>query len=464
MIQTILLAVVIVILAANVLTAWCRGVSKARIRGILVAVSAAGALIVTATLRTTLVSDAFVKEILMPLLEKLNNPTLTEMIGLSDTLNEVVLHTVASLVSPLLCLTLFIAFSIVTWVIYSIVTLILRAPLRHATERALFRRTRAMIWGAVQGIAICFILMLPLLVYSQNLPVAVDALAEADVLGESEATVVEITDTYVKPLADSPVLATYKTLGGQMAADMMTDFEINGKEVALKSEIGHVTDFACNILKLSKTEMAKYGEAEAKVFAAIADSFDQSVLLPTIAGEFIYEATTAWLDDSLFLGIGKPDFGEVGEIFDPFFNKLLEILHGDAKNISALQADFHTVADMISVLAKNGVFANLSNTETLLSSLGGGVVNELITTLGSNPTMKALVPEVTQMGVRAIATTLGIPSDVEAVYGDFLSEVATALNDVKDLPADQRMGELTGKLVTAFDEAGVEIDEEIIDY
>ena len=102
MIHLVLSALVILILAANVLCALGRGVSKARIRGVLILLSAVGAVLATITLRATLVSDAFVKETLVPMLESLNNATLTEMVGLSETLNQVIIHTVASLINTIL--------------------------------------------------------------------------------------------------------------------------------------------------------------------------------------------------------------------------------------------------------------------------------------------------------------------------------------------------------------------------
>ncbi|MBQ9131898.1 MAG: hypothetical protein IJX62_05465, partial [Clostridia bacterium] len=117
------------------------------------------------------------------------------------------------------------------------------------------------------------------------------------------------------------------------------------------------------------------------------------------------------------------------------------------------------------ILADHEVFAKMDNTEALLSTLGGdGVIKDLITTLGSNSSMKRLIPEVTNLGVRAIGQTLNIPQDVETVYGAFMDDVAGALNEISSLEGEAQVNALSQKLSTAFDEAGVPIDKEILDF
>ena len=462
----ILVAAFCLILASSILWSVLRGLAKSRLRGILTVVSAVAAVAMTLAVRATIVSPEFVNDTLIPFLqEQIAEDELINLLQLSPTLNEIVLHVTVSVLSPLLCLVFFWLLSIITWVVFVIVSLVCRNAMRASNERSKLQRVRAGAWGLVEGLVVVIMLMLPISSYLGLLPPLVEALDETDALGEQEEVVMEAIDEYVTPLNDNALMNTYELLGGKALNGLMLDFEINGNPVDLNDEIGSVSKFAGHILKLTESKLEEYGSAEAQVFIAIADSFDGSVLLPTIAGEFIYGVTDAWLQDVEFLGAEKPSFGEeVGPIFDPFFDALLNVLHKDSRDYMKLQKDIRTVAEMVSVLSENGVFANLSNTEDLMEILSGnGVVDSLVTSLGNNESMKILIPEITQMGMRAIATTLGIPENTQAVYGAFLDDVTTGLQAVGSLPADQQAEALSEALSDAFNEAGIPIDTQIID-
>ncbi len=459
----ILICAVLVILAISVLWGFLRGLGKARIRGISILVCSVAAVLVTLLLKNQIATMNFVNW-LVSLLESNQQSGIAELLGFSETLNEVILKCAASLVAPLLCLSLFFLFSFITWFVFLIVTLILNAKLRSYNERCKFSRTRAMIWGFVQGLAIVIIILIPVSAYVEAVPAVTEAVVESNLLGESGAEIEETIEKDVNSINNNGLIVVYRTLGGRALSQTLTDFEINGNRAHLTDELSSVSKFACDIFSLTQTEIANYGAAEAAVFKSIASSFEGSVLLPTIAGEFIYGATDAWINEREFVGVAKPSLGDMSEIFDPFINKLLLIMNTDARQIDALKADINTVADLVATMAEKGIFANLSNTEDLMNTLGGdGTVTTMINILGQNNSMKVLIPEMTNIGVRAIATTLGIPADAEEVYAELMNDIADTLNDIRDLPDAERIETLSNTLVTSFDEAGIPIDKEIID-
>lgn len=463
MTNVILTVAIFAIVGISILWAFLRGLAKARIRGICVLACAVAAILITVGMRAELMNQELIENQLIPWLESSGQSQLAEILGFSETLNAVVLNCSISLVAPLFCLLLFILLCFFTWFVFLIVTLILHGALSKQNEKSRLQRTRAACWGLIQGIAIAFIVMLPISVYAAYAPTVVDTVLEADVLGESGEDVKNAMETYVEPIHHNGLTVAHRAVGGDAVANWMTDFKINGTKTHLSDELEAVASFACNVMKLTEKQVEQYGSEEAAVFIAIADSFEDSTLLPTIAGEFIYGFTDAWLQDAAFLGTERPSMGEMSEIFDPFFTTLLRVMHNDARNAPALQADIRTVAEMVSVLAEKGVFANLSDTEDLMDALGGkGVINSLIAALGTNESMKVLIPEITNMGIRAIATTLGLPDDVEAVYGELMEDLADTLNEVRALPEEERIETLSSEIATAFEEAGVPIDTEIV--
>ena len=423
MIQLILMALVIFLLAANVLLSAIRGVAKSRIRGITVLSSAVLAVLATVVVRGALASESFLDKVLIPALESMNETEILEILGLSGTLNQVAINTALSFILPMTCLLLFIVFSMISWLVYFIVTLAMRKRLRRATKKTPHRHIRAVIWGLVRGLVVCFLILSPISIYGQTIPSVVDKAAEIDLLDGEAEFLVDLSETIIEPLGDSPVISVYHVIGGKVFDSILVDYNVNGSRVKLVDDLGHIVDFVCGVHKLSEKEMKSYGAAEATVFSGIAYSFDHSVLLPSIAGDIVYKATSAWMSDTAFLGVERPDLGEQGAIFDPLFDKFLKILNSDSQKISSLRADFHTFTDILGILARNGVFTSVSDTELLLSTMGNGMFDNIINTLSANPTMRALVPEFTGMGVRVLATAVGLPADSEAIFGEFADDI-----------------------------------------
>ncbi len=460
----ILMGLFALVLVIGALWGLLRGLAKSRIRGISIIFCAVAAVLTAVLIRPLVVSEETIENIVIPLLENSNMKQYAEMLELSPTLNEVLMHTIYSIAAPVLVLVFFILYSFVTWFIFLIITLVCGGALRRHNERSSFHRLRGMIWGAVSGFVVCVILLVPISATLDIVPPVMNAIEESGAMeGDGEA-VQEIVDTYVAPLNDNALLVAYRGMGGDAVTGWLTSFTVQDSKTTLAKEIDSVAGFACNILKLSKTEFAAYSSAEAQTIVALADSFENSVLLPTIAGEVIYGATDAWLNGEAFLDMTKPSFGDADAMFAPFFDTLLQILNSDARNHAALQADIRTVAEMVAVMAEGGIFASLSNTEVLLESLSSnGIIASLVEKLGSNNSMKALIPEMTNLGMRAIATTLGIPADVNEVYGTIMDDIASALNQASTLSGEEQIDAVTEDLRAAFDEAGIPIDSEIID-
>ncbi len=463
MVNLLFVLAVVLILGLTILFGFLRGLGKTRIRGICVVSSAVLAVVLTVIFKNNMVSEEFANGTVATWLQDAGFAQAQELLAISSTLTDVLLKCIAALIAPVMCLAFFLVFLFVTWIVYLILALTLGARLKAHNERVKYPRTRAIIWGAVQGIVILMVVLMPFAAYMQLVPDTLQAVVDTQV-AEGEAA-----DELQKTLEDSQkgvgVLKVYNVLGGKALTGLMTNFEVGGEKTNLSNEIGSIASFACNITRLSGSKFTEYTSTEAAVFVAIADSFDDSVLLPTIAGEIIYGATDSWLNGEAFLGAAMPSVGgDMQDVVDPFVKALFGVLHDDARNHPALKADIHTIAEMIATLAENGVFEDFQDVDALMASLGGeGVVDALVNTLGNNDNMKVLIPEITNMGVRAVAKTLKIPTDMNEVYGDFLTDVTGALNSVKGKDEETQVKELSDKLTAAFDEAGIPVNREIID-
>ena len=465
MLGTILLIVAVLILALNLVIAVVRGFSKSAIRFLTVLLSAVVAVVVCLVLKANLPS-LFSQNDFSSLGGELGNilNKLMEYGEISPTLLELAVQLVGALALPVICLVIFCLVAFLTWVIYLILKAVLKLPLKGLDALIPMSRLLSLPLGLLQGLAVIAILFLPLSGYLSIAQPTVDGLVEQEVLNAENPAIGKV-QSVIDEMEQAPVLNLYRTLGGQKLTDSMMEMQVAGMEVKIEEELDAILGVVVQISDLSGTEMANYGTKEAEIIQNIGESFDDSKLLAPIVGDILYAATDAWLNGEEFLGVAKPNMGEATELFGPFSDALLEVLHDDAKDAALLQADIQTMAEVIATLVRHEVFANLNNTDALLTTLGGeGVVKSLINTLGANPSTKRLIPEVTNLGVRAIGQALNMPADVEAVYGELMNDVADALNQVASLPADQQTEALSVRLDTAFDEAGVAIDDEVLDF
>ena len=103
---------VILILGISVGWSILRGVSKARIRGISLIACAILAVILSVVTRSVFLTDTFVEDTLLPLVNVANaGEIVTEILGVSPTLDRVLVNCIVSFAMPIICLLYFFILS-----------------------------------------------------------------------------------------------------------------------------------------------------------------------------------------------------------------------------------------------------------------------------------------------------------------------------------------------------------------
>lgn len=469
----ILLSVVLLICGISAGVSAMRGLSKSIIRVSTVVLSAVAAIVTCLVLKELLPSaEEFVillKDNLGLIGQYANGDvvaTIEEYLPyaeISPTLVELVIQLVGALLLPILCLVLFLLYSLLTCLLYWLVSLCFRKFLKASDAKKAHPRLVAAGLGLVEGLAIVAVLFLPISAYLNLGTPVMNTLVEEKVLDGNDP-VIQTVQSVVDEINEAPTMKVYRTAGGNLMASSLMKMEIANMDVDLEEEIEAITVLAGHVMQLTESELAAYGEREAEILRAIGNSFEDSKLLTPIAADVLFAASTAWMNDEPFLTMEKPDLGESNDLFEPFLNALLEIVNEDTEIHQLLQGDVKTIAEMAAILSTHGVFAKIENPDELLTVLSGGeVVKPLVKELGSNRSMKRLIPELTNLGVRAIGKTLNIPQNTEAVYASFTNEVASALNQLGKNPDAQTIKDLSSKLGTSFDEAGIAVDDEMLE-
>ena len=439
-----------------------RGLAKTRFRALLIVFSAVAAVITTIALKNYVQTESFVNVMLLPFLSiMIPGGDVVEMIasflGVSATMNEVLLGCIGALLAPLICVACFLVYSIITWIVFAIISLCRSSSMKQKNAKYRLKPLRVLAWALIQTLVVVAIYMIPVSVYSEALSTVLDEVAEQGMLSDSSEELVLVQDV-LRPIDQNAVTVAYRNVGGKALCNLITDFEANGTATHLNDEVGAVTHFSCDVYRLAKTKLANMADQEAKILMHIADSVEDSALLSTVTGEIIYSLAESWKSEEAFLGVAKPG---VPEIFDPLLNTLVDIFYQDAKNVSALSDDLCTLADLVVCLSSHDILQDITNPDALIEKMNGGeAITEMTAILNANASMKALVPEVNNLGFRAIANTLGLSPEEAQLHDEFMGNMAGALNDVKGMEREEQVNTINDRLEAEFVKSGINIERE----
>ncbi len=386
-----------------------------------------------------------------------------EFLESAEMLGDAMVSIGTAFAAPLVFAVAFIIFAVITWVIGWIVGLIIML-IGSDGERK--KRSAAVIipCAVAQALLTAFVLITPVAAYGNF---AGEIMGRLDT--DSEDDTADLIVKTIDDLESTPTIAVYRVVGGDAVCDWLTSFKIGGEKSDLASEAGAIGRVVGDVIYLSDHKITEYGEDEADALRDLSDSLSDSVILPALAGEVVYSATDAWLEDENFFGVSSPDLDEMGaEIFGETFAHLLQIFHDDARDHDSFCADLDTVANTVVILAEDGIFRSMGEGgNALFDKLSSGTtVRKLIAEFDSNPGFKVLIGDVTNIGMRAIGTALNFPENAEEIYSDFTGSIAdelTALNS-SGKTDEEKCTELTEKIKDAFAEAEIEyeLDDEVV--
>ena len=450
-----------------ILFALVRGVGKARVRLIILVGCLALAFIITAIAKG---SAGFAYSRLEGSMQSLftsdEAKDFFELISNSEPLQETLLGFATALVAPLFFTLVFIALRIVTEVVYFIVMLFVGGSLRAKDKERKFPKLRKLGLGIAQGLLIFFVLMTPFYAYlSIALPIVDTALEQEEVqesVGQSEE--VQAVRQLAANTQNNFFFKTYGTFGGKATCNFLTSFTSGGEKTTIGKEVDAITKMIREAAKLKDVKGTDdMTEETAEVVRNLMSNIGDSKMVRTIFGEAIYAVTDAWQNDRTIFGVAKPD---MGTIMNPLLDVIIDDFHKDAREPDALKADFNTLGDMISIMATSNLFKSMANgntdTDAMIESLASGtLIKDLITALGKNSTLKNLIPEFANLGMRAIGSSvLKLPENAAEIYDQYIKDITAAVNAVlaSDATDEAKIDELAQKITEALDKAGLEIE------
>lgn len=345
-------------------------------------------------------------------------------------------------------------FAVIFFLLRFVLGIVMRIVIKHIPILNDLDKKVSMLGGAgvgvVMGFVISIMMFMPLL---GTVNVVNTAVAELDGAAESEelSSIHSLTGALTERGAGKIMLSA----GGKGIYNSLASCKYEGERVTLTDEVKNVVGLVSSFTALS-SDIAEYGDEQVNAVQSIADALDRSVLLRGTVAGVLSEASTKWVAGEQFMGMDKIDAGEVVE---PIIDELLVIMQtSDKDNISG---DVRTLAAVFETLVEGEVLAAANEPESMLERLSAeGVVSGVVSATGSNERMVPMVDAITETGVRALASAIGIPMDSAELYDSFISELADTVSASMALDEDERLEAVTDNVKHLLAEYGVELSDD----
>lgn len=422
-------------------------------RFICVVISVVLAFVGTLVMKNTLASYVdVVKESLITSLGP-DNPVI-ELISSSPVVAQLLISIIGAVAAPIIFLVAFYALRVVLLIIRTILAILAKIFLPKL--KAPKFRTRLLL-GLLQGIIIVICILAPISSYSSLASEALPALKEGDMLTEEDYNTVE---QVVADVNDSIAVQTYRTLGGKFIDEALMGLQVNvGEEeidTDLNTELTAILDFFGDITTLTSTPVEQYTEKETAVLSNIGTSVTESKVLAAIVSDVISNAANAWDNGQAYMGMEKPTFDPT---LDPIIHKTISIIGKDAGNVEYLKEDLNTLAAMLTkivgYLPKDTGTSAPEGEGAQNALLAKGLVKDLLTTVNANPRMRPLIPVITNVGLKLVTESLGIPADSQAAYNMLTEDIAAELKVSATLEPDVRQQNMVNAINAALTRQGI---------
>lgn len=446
-VPAVLMIIIAVVVAVNIIMGVFGGLKKRLAALVAIIVSAIVAAIVT----TILCSPT--SPVMTMATEKINELLTQAELGITvgvepGSVGEAILFYVTMVAKPFVFTVIYALLSLILGIVMSIVSKFI--PLFNKLSAVANRLGGAGV-GLVCGLLVSLFLFVP---FIGTIGVAADVIDSTGLLAEEtdpEAPAEEVPS--VKEAYEG-----FDYLGYGFLYDALASADYYGEKVYLREDVQIVVALIDKLGNVG-TDLGSIDEEKAAEINSALDELEGSAMLRGVLAGVLSEASQSWLDGEAFLGMEKI---EAGELYQPLIDTALGILATTDKD--TVVPDLRTVVDMFQVLVKHGVLSTEGEESgDILDKLSdGAIIGELLAVVGENERMHPLADEITRLGLRTLATTLGIPEGNDERYNALMGEIATILNETASFSEADKYGSVSSRLQTAFGNYGVEVGGEAL--
>lgn len=432
-----------------------RGFKKTLGSTVVIFVSAIVAFIITMTVCRP--NSALISNVFDTVMSAINSESINSVFAIESVANATVYYSVM-LVSPFVFTLVFFIFRLILGIVMRIVIKLI--PLFNNCS-VLLKRLGGAGLGVVNGFIIALVIMMPLLGTLNVVNTVTDKLGNSQTSSEETNEIdgaMSDVSKITEPLVDKGAGKLMLTLGGRALYNTTASVRYDGEKVTLESELTNLVGMVESVSLLAK-DVNTYDEKQIEALKATADGLENSTLLRSVAAGLLSDVANKWQNGETFMGMEKIN---AGELLDSVVNEMLVIFStSDKDNIAS---DFRTISDVFAVLIRKDIFKSAEDYEALLAKLGSeGAISDLISVIGHNERMEPLVDCISELSIRALASALGIPDDMDENYNALMNNIAGVLNTTSGMTDEERREVVKVGIGNALTDYGISVDGEAAD-
>lgn len=318
--------------------------------------------------------------------------------------------------------------------------------------------------GLIHGSLLALVLTVPICGYMSTALDAAVVIRDTDLLQTSI-----IQDNYgddelevmIGELPDTTLMQVISDATGKFLFDPLTSVrcETDGDHIQFQlrqdtAELARAfADTVCFLDRMeSIQDSGKITQGDREQLDRTRESLSDSELIRFIAADVLSHMADAWSQDQMFAGASRPD---MGAIFQPTFDKVLDILKQETSDL--LADDLKTVSDIAVTLVNGGLLDDDISYDTLMHLLGHAddgeksLIDTVLTTLRANPHTAPLADEFNALSMRVVAKVLDDSGLADGKYDAALEEVSATLNDVMKMAPEERSDLIKEGVATAME-------------
>lgn len=390
-----------------------------------------------------------------------------------------------ALVDTLLTSILFVCiFPVLRWIFQGILSILFRARWKYAPDDPRYAGTKERpnalvmpnyepadapwhrrhdrllggVTGGICGFLAALLLLSPVLGILSTTRTILSSLNSMDADMSKAGISNELLD-FADPYVYDGASAVLSAAGGDLAFDAVSVSSLNGHPVSLRREVVTCMDIGRDCLETIKVVRDPDGLTKKKkeTIRGLGDAVNESEVTRLLAADFLNGAATAWLEGDKYLGIPRPEFGDV---LDPLLDQILNVCMQTTPDCAG--RDITTILNIYVIAVEHGLADNPDSEQLLKTLEEGGVLDLIYAELKKNPCMAHLTDELGNTALRIMAATIDWANFTPEVYANLMDNLAEAMNLVNGMQGatfDQQVESMTRYAMHYAEQYGFELPE-----
>ena len=311
---------------------------------------------------------------------------------------------------------------------------------------------KAAIFGALCSFISYIIILVPI-VASLELTANITSLALPNgIPTEMSEKIPDALSDFPDALVNNVGSKTVMTIGGRQIHNIYSSVYIDGEKVNFSNEITVVVDIVQGVKSITNDALSAKEKGDA--IRSTTEHLDNTVVIPTIASEFINEAGEDWIAGRKFHSISRPSLGNGS---GDMVTALLTCLQGSTAE--TMTEDIKSIVNILAIIVENDTGSTVDFSKILSNK---NIVSKISVEVLNNERLAPMIKHLMVLNLSSGNPTINIqlPDENDPSYNDFIDKVMTGyLENISVDNTAKSLENIAGVVNQALVEHDVEVEE-----